>query len=94
MQQLPNGLKCFIRRISPKINIHVDFLAIHRCMTTNYTVQIKDALHYFSASSHFRVSSIISTRIKLNGLCENSLRVLHSPVVFSENKNENREPLK
>ena len=32
MQQLPNGLKCSIRRISPKINVHVDFLEKHRCI--------------------------------------------------------------
>ena len=54
MQQLPNGLKSSIHRISPKINVHVDFLIIHRCMPTNYTVQIKDALHYFSSSLRFR----------------------------------------
>ena len=53
MQQLANGLKSSIRRISPKINVHVDFLVMHRCMTTNYTVQIKDALHYFNSSLCF-----------------------------------------
>ena len=32
MQQLPNGLKSSIRRISPKINFPVDFFANYRCI--------------------------------------------------------------
>ena len=53
MQQLPNGLNCSIRRISPKINIPVDFLKNIAALTTNYTAQIKDALHYFSVALFF-----------------------------------------
>ena len=53
MQQLPNGLNCSIRRISPKINIHVDFLKNIAALTTNYTAQSKDALHYFSVALYF-----------------------------------------
>ena len=47
MQQNPNGLKSSIRRISPKINIPVDFFVIIAALTTNYTVQIKYALSLF-----------------------------------------------
>ena len=65
MQQLPNGLKSSIRRISPKINIPVDFLVIHRCMTTNYTVQIKDALHYFSVALYFLIFSEMAKTAEL-----------------------------
>ena len=32
MQQLPNGLKSSIRRISPKINFPVDFSINYRCI--------------------------------------------------------------
>ena len=53
MQQNPNGLKSSIRRISPKINIPVDFFVIIAALTTNYTVQIKYALHYFNVPYAF-----------------------------------------
>ena len=65
MQQLPNGLKCSIRRISPKINIPVDFLKNIAALATNYTAQIKDALHYFSVALYFLIFSEMAKTAEL-----------------------------
>ena len=65
MQQLPNGLNCSIRRISPKINVHVDFLKNIAALTTNYTTQIKDALHYFSVALYFLIFSEMAKTAEL-----------------------------
>ena len=65
MQQLPNGLNCSIRRISPKINIPVDFLKNIAALATNYTAQIKDALHYFSVALYFLIFSEMAKTAEL-----------------------------
>ena len=65
MLLLPNGLNFSIFFFIFLFNIPVDFLKNIAALATNYTAQIKDALHYFSVALYFLIFSEMAKTAEL-----------------------------